>query len=143
MIRKAGAFVLAVLVTYLTATTAATQSVLARISEMGLPVGLGQRLSTTAHDLAGMATFLPLIGAGFALAFLVTVLLLRRWPQRRTLLYMLAGGVSLVATHLIMKAVFDITPIAAARTPGGLAVQGLAGALGGYAFTRFNPPSPA
>ncbi len=140
MIRKAGAFIMAVLVAYCLAAVAATQSVLARVNDMGLSVGLGQRLATTGQDLLGMATaFAPMIAVGFALAFAVTVLLLRWWPERRTALYVLAGAVSLIAVHVIMKAVFDITPVAAARSLGGLVIQGLAGAFGGYAFTRFNP----
>ena len=140
MIRKAGAFILAVVVAYSLAAVAATQSVLARVNDMGLSVGIGQRLATTGQDLLGMAmAFAPMIAVGFALAFAVTVLLLRWWPERRTELYVLAGAVSLVAVHVITKAVFDITPVAAARSLSGLAVQGMAGALGGYAFTRFNP----
>ena len=52
---------------------------------------------------------------------------------------MLAGAAALLAVHLGLKAAFDITPIAIARTGAGLAVQALCGACGGYLFARLTP----
>ena len=66
----------------------------------------------------------PPVGAGF----------LKFVPNRRLVCLITAGGVGLVALHLVMKAVLGLTGIAATRTVMGLLSQGLAGAIGGYLF---------
>lgn len=137
MIRKAVAYLLAVITTYALATVAATQSVLASLKGMGVTVSFGQRLEAIGHDLLGMANlFLPLIAVALLIAFVVTAVIGRWVPRWRPALHVAAGAVAVVALHLILNAVFDITPIAAARTASGLLVQALAGAVGGYAFVR-------
>lgn len=128
-------FLLASLVAYVLAATAATQSVLARLGEMGIVVTLGHRIAATGHDLVGMASsFLPLLIVAFLIAFLVTALICRWVSAWRTPLYVLAGAVAIIAVHAGLKIAFDITPVAAARTTGGLAIQALAGAAGGYVY---------
>jgi len=139
MIRKLGAYLSAIIVAYLLAAVTATQSVVARLGEIGIDVDLKERLGMTLHDIAGMAgMFLPMIAAGLLAAFLVTALLCRWLGRRPVALYVLAGAVALVAIHLTLKLAFGITPIAVARTMGGLFIQGLAGAVGGwfYAYTN-------
>jgi hypothetical protein len=139
MIRKLGAYLLAIIVAYLLAAVTATQSVIARLGEIGIEVGLRERLGMTLHDIAGMAgMFLPMIAAGLLAAFLVTALLCRWLGKRPVALYVLAGAVALIAIHLSLKLAFGVTPIAVARTMGGLFIQGLAGAAGGwfYAYTN-------
>ena len=139
MIRKLGAYLLAIVVAYLLASITATQSVVARLGEMGIEVDLRERFGMTLHDIAGMAgMFLPMIAAGFLAAFLVTALLCRWLGKRPVALYVLAGAVALIAIHLTLKLAFGITPVAVARTMGGLFIQGLAGAVGGwfYAYTN-------
>jgi len=137
--RRVGAFLSAVLVSYVLAAIAATQSVLARLPEMGVPVTFAQRISVTAHDLTGMASsYLPLIAVALLIAFLVTALVGKYLSVSRTALYMLAGGVAVVCIHLGLEAAFGIAPVAATRTVLGLLVQGLAGAVGGYAFARIS-----
>lgn len=140
-IKRLGAFLLAVLVTYFLAAVAATQSVVASLEEMGLPVTFGQRLGATFHDLLGMSpSFLPLIAVGLAIAFLVSAFLSARIGMR-TLLYCLAGGAAVVAVHLGLQIAFDIVPVAAARSGAGLAIQGLAGVVGGLVFAKISPQS--
>ncbi|MEO0998330.1 MAG: hypothetical protein AAFX58_12510 [Pseudomonadota bacterium] len=135
MTRRVVRFLAAVLVGYTAAALAATQSVLARVHELGLPVGWGTRLDASMHDLAGMATsLLPLLAIAYLLAFAVAALLTRRWPAATRPLYVLAGAVALVTLHVALKLSFDITPVAQARSYGGLAIQALAGALGGAVF---------
>lgn len=134
-------YVAASLAGYALAAIAATQFVLAQVTGMGLPVSLVTRLQTTAQDLAGMAgLYLPLLAAGFLIAFLVTALVSRWVHGRRTALYTLAGAVSVVAVHVIMKAVFEITLIAGARSTWGLAAQCVAGATAGYIFAIVSLP---
>ena len=76
------------------------------------------------------------------ITFLVTAMLVRRLPGWRRLLFPLAGAVAMVALHLTLKAAFDITPIAAARSGTGLLLQALAGAVGGYVLTLTKPGTP-
>jgi len=137
LLYRFGLYLLAVLTAYVLASFTATQSVVSNLVSMGLEVDLVTRLSMTAKDLLGMAgTLLPMIAAGYLVAFLVVGLLLYWRPQWRTPLYIVAGGVALIAIHLTLQLAFGITPVAIGRTVGGLLVQGAAGAVGGYVFSR-------
>lgn len=137
--RRIGSFVLAVAVTYLLAVISASQHVAASLESMGAEVSFGTRLEMIVHDLGGMATsFLPMLLVGFLVAFGVTALLLRWLPRRRYLLYSIAGAAAVATIHLALNAAFDITPVAVARTGGGLVIQALCGAVGGYLYARTN-----
>lgn len=139
MIRKLAAYLLAVIVAYLLASITATQSVIARLAAMGVDVNFTDRLRMTLHDIAGMAgMFLPMIAAGFLAAFLFVALLCRWLGRKPDALYIVAGAVTLIASHLILNLTFEITPVAIARTMGGLFIQGLAGAAGAYLFVCMN-----
>ncbi len=139
MIRKLAAYLLAIIVAYLLASITATQSVIARLGEMGIDVNFADRLGMTLQDIAGMAgMFLPMIAAGFLAAFLLTALLCRWLGRRPVALYILAGAVALITIHLTLNLAFGITPVAIARTTGGLLIQGLAGAVGAYLYAYTN-----
>lgn len=139
LLHRLGVYLLSVLAAYILASIAATQSVISNLKAMGIDVDTGTRLSMTLDDLASMAgSFLPMIAAGYLAAFLVTGMLCHWWPQYRKALYVLAGAAALVTIHLTLKYALGIMPIASARTVGGLAVQGLAGAIGGYVFIKLN-----
>jgi hypothetical protein len=132
---RLGAWLLAALATYVISSTLATQSVIANLGRMGVQVPLGQRLSTTIQDLAGMSSmFLPLIAFSLLIAFVVASILSRWLAPRRTALFILAGFTGVIALHLILEAMLGITPVAAARTAGGLLLQGVGGAVGGWLF---------
>ncbi len=138
--RRIGSFVLAVAATYVLGVISASQHVAASLESMGAEVDFGTRLAMIGHDLGGMATsFLPMIVIGLLVAFAVAALLLRWLPRYRYLLYTLAGAAAVVTIHLALNAAFDITPVAVARSLGGLLVQGLCGAVGGYVYARFTP----
>jgi len=135
MLRALAAYVAAVLVTYTLATIAATQHVMARLVDMGVDVSLADRLGTTLHDLAGMTTsYLPILAVGLAIAFPVAAGVARFAPRWRTIGYPLAGGLAVLVIHFTLSQLFNITPVAAARTTLGLTVQALCGALGGWLF---------
>jgi len=139
MIRKLAAYMIAVIVAYLLASITATQSVVSRLAEMGVDVDLAERLRMTLHDIAGMAgMFLPMVAAGLLAAFLVAALLCYLMGKRPISLYVVAGAVALIAIHLTLRLTFEITPIAIARSTGGLLIQGLAGAIGAYAYAYTN-----
>jgi len=141
------AWAAAVLVAYALATLAASQSVAGHLADLGVPLSLGERLQMSARDQLGMTgLFLPLIAVGMTLGLSVAGWLGRHQPQRRTVLFMLAGAVAMLRIHLALQWSFDITLVAVARSHLGLLSQALAGAAGGYLFTRLKrvpvPVSP-
>lgn len=141
MLRSLGAYLVAVLVTYVSAAVAHTQSVLANLSDLGMTVTLGDRLSATWHDLLGMAVlYLPMIAAGLAVAFPVAAVIIRVRPRWRSVGFQLAGGAALLVIHVLLYQTLSITPVAAARTTVGLTIQALCGALGGWVFLLCLPP---
>lgn len=140
MVRVLIAYVIGVLAAYAAAAVAQTQSMLANLQAMGVEVTLGDRLAATGHDLMGLSTlFLPMIAAGFAIALPVAAGIIRLLPRWRPVGYALAGGVALLAIHLLLQQAFNITPISAARTALGLTVQALCGAFGGWLFLQCLP----
>jgi hypothetical protein len=119
-----------------------------RLARLGVEVPLADRLATTAHDIVGMApAYAPIIGVGFAIAFPIAALVIRRvLPGWRAVGYPLAGFVAVAAALATMIALFEITPIAGARSAAGFVCQALAGAVGGHVFARLLPtpaPGPA
>jgi len=139
MIRKLGAYLLSVGVAYVLASIAATQSVIARLGEMGIEIDFADRISMTMKDIAGMAgMFLPMVAAALLIAFLITALLCRWLGRRPIWLYILAGAVALVTIHLTLHYAVQLTPVAVARTAGGLLTQALAGAAGAYFYIYVN-----
>lgn len=139
--RVSGAFVAAAVLTHVAASALVTQHTLARVVEMGLPVPLDVRLSSTLHDIVGMmSSYLPLIAVGLLIAFGIAALITRMAPGLRTALFTLAGAAALITANLALQLAFEIVPVASARTVGGLLAQGGAGALGGLLFAVLIPP---
>ena len=144
MLRVIKAFFPAVLVAYLLACILFTQTILAAVQSFGLEVSMADRLAATWHDILGMASsYLLLILVAFVLGLPVAAGLARWLPNRRALLFTLAGFVAVVALHVIMKSVLGVSGIATTRTLTGLIGQGLAGALGGYCYHRLSRRAPA
>lgn len=125
----------AVAVAYLLAAITATQSVVSNLAEMGVRMSFSQRVSMTLSDIGGMAgMFLPMVAFGLLIAFMATALVCRYLKQWRFPLYIIAGAVALVCIHLALHLAFGITPVAIARTSGGLMMQAAAGAAGGLTY---------
>jgi len=137
--RKLAIYLAAILVTYLLATVTASLHVASRLAAMGVTLDPAARLAMIGHDLVGMAgMFLPLIAFALLVAFLVTALVHYGLRRARVLLYVLAGAVAMLALHLGLHAAFGLTPVAIARSAGGLALQTLAGAAGGWVYIGLN-----
>jgi hypothetical protein len=125
----------AVVATYLLASITATQSVVASLSGMGMEVSFGDRVNMTLADIRGMAgVFLPLLAFGLLIAFMSSALLYRFWRKWRMALYLIAGAAAVIVIHLALKLALGVTPLAIARSPGGLLAQGIAGAAGGLCY---------
>jgi len=124
---------LSVVVAYILASITATQSVIGRLTGMGLDVTLGDRIAMTLRDITGMAgMFLPMVAFALLIAFMTAALLCRWLPRWRLPLYGLAGAVAVACIHLGLHLAFGITPVAIARS--GLLLQALAGAAGGFTY---------
>jgi len=140
MLRVIGAYLLAVILGYVAAAAATTQSVMSSLAGMGVAVSVLDRLVTTGRDIVGMtSSYLPIIAVAFAVAFPVAALVLRWRPDWRWFGYPLAGGVAILVVHLALEFTFGFTPVAAVRTVPGLIVQSLCGVLGGWVFLRACP----
>ena len=132
---RLAAYLAAVVIAYLLASIMATQSVVASLAGMGVEVELATRLTMTLKDIAGMAPmFLPMVAFALLIAFMSAALLCRWLHRWRLPLYVLAGATGLVCIHLGLNLAFAITPVAIARTGGGLLLQAIAGAAAGYAY---------
>jgi hypothetical protein len=147
-VKNAVALVVAAIVTYVLAVSAATQSVMASLKGMGVSVSLADRLGTTLADLSGMfALFMPLLAIALLLGFLVAAGIIRWQPGWRSFGYPLAGFLAVLVMHLLVQSTTGIHPIPATRSMLGLVLQGLAGAAGGYVFHLVKaradlPPGP-
>jgi hypothetical protein len=136
---RLGIYLSAVAVAYILATLTATQAVVSRLAAMGVNVGWADRAAMSLRDIAGMAPmFLPMVAFALLIAFLCAALLCRvlnrflgRW---RSAVYCAAGAAALVMIHVTLKLAFGLTPVAVARTAGGLALQAVAGGVGGFTY---------
>jgi len=141
MLRVLKAFFFAVLLTYALASVMATLSVLGNLQSMGVDVSVAVALRTAIHDMVGLSSsYLVLILLALALGLPVAAGLSKVMPSCRLVLFVLAGFTAIVALHVIVKAIFGLSAIAATRTMSGLIIQGAAGAVGGYVYYRFSRP---
>jgi heme A synthase len=111
---------------------------------LGFEVSSGQRIDAALHDILHMTDiYLPLVTVSLLLGLPVAFAVIRKKPHLRTLGYVLAGFVALIAMPVIMKLVLGLSGIAPTRTIVGLLAQGLAGGAGGYLFCRLSAPAEA
>jgi len=133
------AFIIAVLTVTVLGTASHSIFVLNELAAIGVTVE-GQYLSSILNDLAGMG---PLYGAlmaiGFVIAFIAAHFVQRLAPSLRWFVYMVAGAVSVYVTLTVMGILFDITPIAGARSALGMAFQAGAGAVAGLVYALMTP----
>lgn len=131
------AFILAVVLATVLGTVFQTQFNLAALSDMGVSVPLEIRLRTTGQDLLG---FSPTLGAlvtpAFVLALPAAAYVERLWPRGRWIVFLLAGGLSVLGALMVANAVAPMpTLISANRTFAGTLGLMASGALGAWFFT--------
>ncbi len=139
------AFLAAVVVSAALAAAASTQFVLAELARLDVAFTFGDRVAMTLHDIFGMASlYLPIFGVGLLIAFSVAALVIRfLLPGWGVLGFTLAGFTAVLAIMGIAMLMFGLMPVAGARSLGGMAAQGVAGAAGGYLFARLVVRHPA
>ena len=139
MLKRILAFVAASLGGYTTAVLAYSQLNLSNLTDLGVAIGLGDRFATFAHDLVSMTSmYLPIMAAALLVAFLFATLVLRWVPHLRTIGYVLAGAVGMLALILFFKVLMGTNPIAVTRTVVGIVSQCLAGAVAGIIYVRLS-----
>ncbi|MGJ8560448.1 MAG: hypothetical protein ACSHX3_09450 [Litorimonas sp.] len=116
--------------------TLQTQNVIARLSDIGADVGIGQRLSMTVYDLIYLGSlYIIFVSIGTLVAYLLGLFVYRFAGFGRPVVFAVAGAVAMLVMLLLMKqAFFGIHMIAGARDGLGIALQMIAGALGGLVF---------
>lgn len=105
-------------------------------------IPLRVRLLTTLHDLVGFGSLYALmLLVAWLPAFLVAMLIVRRWPAARTALYALAAGVAVVvAVRATDAAVPPPVLIDATRGVAGLLTMAAGCVVGGALFARWTRP---
>ena len=144
MIKTTYSFVGAVLAAYILGAIFVSQGNIASVIALGFEVSGGQRIDAALHDILHMTDiYLPLVTVSLLLGLPVAFAVIRKKPHLRTLGYVLAGFVALIAMPVIMKLVLGMSGIAPTRTIVGLLAQGLAGGAGGYLFCILSAPAEA
>lgn len=144
MIKTTYSFVGAVLAAYILGAIFVSQGNIASVIALGFEVSGGQRIDAALHDILHMTDiYLPLVTVSLLLGLPVAFAVIRKKPHLRTLGYVLAGFVALIAMPVIMKLVLGLSGIAPTRTIVGLLAQGLAGGAGGYLFCILSAPAEA
>ena len=144
MIKTTYSFVGAVLAAYILGAIFVSQGNIASVIALGFEVSSGQRIDAALHDILHMTDiYLPLVTVSLLLGLPVAFAVIRKKPHLRTLGYVLAGFVALIAMPVIMKLVLGLSGIAPTRTIVGLLAQRLAGGAGGYLFCRLSAPAEA
>lgn len=128
-------FLLATISCFVLASLFHSQFVLHGLIELGIEIDLMTRISTSFEDMLGL---LPTYGAVILISllagFTITWLIRKYMFNLSGWLYPLAGAASIAIALLAMQPILNITFIAGAREPLGLAMQSLAGFFGGWAF---------
>jgi hypothetical protein len=132
------AFLAATLVTAVAASVCSTQFVIAALVAVNVEIPFGVRLSMTFTDLHILRMLLPAAIACLLPAFIVAEQLSRFVGGRRDVWFAVAGGTAFLAELLIIEAVLGLMPIGGARSGAGMAMQGVAGVLGGIVYARLS-----
>jgi hypothetical protein len=113
-----------------------TQNVISRLNAIGADIDVGARLSMSAYDLFRLGSvYIIVIAIGFLGAFFLGILVHRALSFGRLAIFSIAGAVALLAIQFAFKeAYFGIFMIAGARDGFGIAMQMIAGAMGGLIF---------
>lgn len=137
-LKRIGAWLMAVVTVATLGVTLQTQNVISRLSDIGADVGFGQRLSMTVYDIMHLGTLFGIfIAIALAMAFLAGGLLFHFTKFGRNIIYPIAGGFAIFVMIFLMKrAFFDVHIIAGARDGLGIALQILAGGVGGFVFAK-------
>ena len=128
-------FLVAGLVAYVIAVLFYTQINLSNLTDLGIDISLSDRLAAASHDLLSMTgMYLPIMLVALLVAFSLAAIVIRFLPNLRTLGFVLAGMVGVLALVLFFSSFLGTNPIAVTRSSLGLLSQCGAGGIGGLVY---------
>ena len=128
-------FLLAGLVAYAIAVLFYTQINLINLTDLGVDISFSDRLGAAAHDLLSMTgMYLPIMLVALLVAFSLAAIVIRFLPNLRTLGFVVAGTVGVLALVLFFSSFLGTNPIAVTRSSFGLLSQCGAGGIGGLVY---------
>lgn len=135
-------FILASLVTMISACVFQTQMVLWGLSELNIDINWSKRVYMTWQDLLGLLpTYGVIVTIGLAIGFAIAKALKTYTSIKTPLLYTIAGGLTMATILAAMQPVLGVTLLAGARSATGITLQIIAGVLGGFCFSRLRQPA--
>ena len=128
-------FLVAVLAAYVIAVLFYTQINLINLTDLGVVISFSDRLGAASHDLLSMTgMYLPIMLIALLVAFSLAAIVIRFLPNLRTLGFVVAGIVGVLALVLFFSSFLGTNPIAVTRSSLGLLSQCGAGGIGGLVY---------
>ena len=128
-------FLVAGLVAYVIAVLFYTQINLSNLTDLGIDISFSDRLAAASHDLLSMTgMYLPIMLVALLVAFSLAATVIRFLPNLRTLGFVLAGMVGVLALVMFFSSFLGTNPIAVTRSSLGLLSQCGAGGIGGLVY---------
>ena len=128
-------FLLAGLVAYVIAVLFYTQINLSNLTDLGIDISFSDRFGAASHDLLSMTgMYLPIMLVALLVAFTLAAIVIRFLPNLRTLGFVVAGTVGVLALVLFFSSFLGTNPIAVTRSSLGLLSQCGAGGMGGLVY---------
>ena len=128
-------FLVAGLVAYVIAVLFYTQINLSNLTDLGIDISFSDRLAAASHDLLSMTgMYLPIMLVALLVAFSLAAIVIRFLPNLRTLGFVLAGMVGVLALVLFFSSFLGTNPIVVTRSSLGLLSQCGAGGIGGLIY---------
>ncbi len=148
IVRYGIAFGVAAVVTYVLAATFYAQTIIGELTALGIEVSIADRVQHSIDDIVGM-TSSAFGGKLTTYAGVITIALLAAFPialgvksvlkPLAPVAYPIAGAAAVGAVVCAIYATQGPGAIAAIREPVGIALQVLAGLIGGVAFALLKP----
>ncbi len=135
------AFVLALAVTYVFSVLFYTQQVIAKAEAVGAVYAQAQKIDTFVSNFIGLWALGAVIAIALALAFPAAMFAKRALKPLAPLAYPLAGAAAMLVMLTLIEQLLGggAGIVGGARDAAGLALQALAGFLGGMAFAFKRP----
>ena len=128
-------FLLAGLVAYVVAVLFYTQINLSNLTDLGIDISFSDRFGAASHDLLNMTgMYLPIMLVALLVAFSLAAVVIRFLPNLRTIGFVIAGTVGVLALVLFFSSFLGTNPIAVTRSSLGLLSQCGAGGMGGLVY---------
>ena len=133
--RRLISFLVSGLVAYVIAVLFYTQINLSNLTDLGIDLSFSDRLAAATHDLLSMTgMYLPIMLVALLVAFSLAAIVIRFLPNLRTLGFVIAGTVGVLALVLFFSSFLGTNPIAVTRSSLGLLSQCGAGGIGGLVY---------